>query len=503
MMRRKFTLNDFEHSLKEHADDFKMTPSKRVWYGIYNDIHPGRRWPSAAVALLLIFTLVVVGHLNTHNGIHTVISYTKSVSTKSAIIKEPEAIANNFKGKRKVSPVTTNAGAFSAGKSPILLLLSEDDNPTNKSVTKQLLSDNNVAISGDAINEGKPITDAQFLNNNTSSESKPTTKITWIEDKNSNAVNSKNDFLNTHISTDVTNILAEPQIDNTVDKNVSQENNRSQNNTSLNGTIDAKNSAKQTTSSSEKSIKELSHKKQNESLSWTYYAAPVVSGVIFKGKAVNSITANTNNITPTIGMNARKSKVLHNPAFGLDAGLQMNRKLSNKTKFTAGFELTYSGYRITSNEVHPTFATLTLKDHKTDYDYSKSYVTHYGNGNGEAIVSLRNFSWQVSLPVGFQYVMFGNDKIQFNTNANIEPSFVLKSNSFLLSSEGDNYVNDPTLIRKFNASSNIGVSISFSLGKLKWQVGPNMRYQWFSTYKSDYTIKEHLVDYGLRIAITK
>ena len=71
-MERRFSMNDFEHSLKEHADEFKMIPSKRVWHGIYNDMHPGRRWPSVTMSLLLIFTLVVIGHLNTHNGSKTV-----------------------------------------------------------------------------------------------------------------------------------------------------------------------------------------------------------------------------------------------------------------------------------------------------------------------------------------------------------------------------------------------------------------------------------------------
>ena len=54
-MERKFFMNDFEESLKDHTDQFKMTPSKKVWHGIYNDLHPGRRWPSVTISLLLIF----------------------------------------------------------------------------------------------------------------------------------------------------------------------------------------------------------------------------------------------------------------------------------------------------------------------------------------------------------------------------------------------------------------------------------------------------------------
>src|SRR5450432_2399274 len=67
-MERRFFMNDFEQSLKEHADNFQMVPSKKVWHGIYNDLHPGKRWPSVTMSLLLIFTLVVIGHLNTNNS---------------------------------------------------------------------------------------------------------------------------------------------------------------------------------------------------------------------------------------------------------------------------------------------------------------------------------------------------------------------------------------------------------------------------------------------------
>ncbi len=66
-MERRFFMNDFEQSLKEHADKFELAPSKRVWHGIYNDLHPGKRWPSVTMSFLLIFTLVFIGHLNTGN----------------------------------------------------------------------------------------------------------------------------------------------------------------------------------------------------------------------------------------------------------------------------------------------------------------------------------------------------------------------------------------------------------------------------------------------------
>ena len=93
-MARRFFMSDFEQSLKEHSDEFKMIPSKKVWHGIYNDMHPGRRWPSIAMSLMLIFTLVVVGHLNTHNGFYSSGKYLKTTDNKK-VNKNNQQIAQN------------------------------------------------------------------------------------------------------------------------------------------------------------------------------------------------------------------------------------------------------------------------------------------------------------------------------------------------------------------------------------------------------------------------
>jgi hypothetical protein len=38
---------------------------------------------------------------------------------------------------------------------------------------------------------------------------------------------------------------------------------------------------------------------------------------------------------------------------------------------------------------------------------------------------------------------------------------------------------------------------------VKWTVGPQIRYQIFSSYKKEYPIIEHLKDYGFKIGLSK
>jgi hypothetical protein len=66
-MERRFDMMDFEQSLKEQVDQLRMVPSKKVWNGIYNNLHPGSNWPSLTMAFLFLFTFFGIGHLNNNN----------------------------------------------------------------------------------------------------------------------------------------------------------------------------------------------------------------------------------------------------------------------------------------------------------------------------------------------------------------------------------------------------------------------------------------------------
>ena len=44
---------------------------------------------------------------------------------------------------------------------------------------------------------------------------------------------------------------------------------------------------------------------------------------------------------------------------------------------------------------------------------------------------------------------------------------------------------------------------SYNHNGVKWQVGPQFRYQLFSSYNKAYPIKEYLMEYGIKVGITK
>jgi hypothetical protein len=499
-MERKFFMNDFEESLKEQADQFKMIPSKKVWHGIYNDLHPGRRWPSITISLLLVFTLVGIGYLNSSNSVQLAAANAKKETVSNLLDKNiaigkqqlSQKIQINKKIRQQDNKANLTNGATSIPNNTAgLIVLNQASQPIKPGQQLENISnDYKEGVFPSPINLRNEVT---FSNGDPGYLAQLSTQhIDAIDGKLQNSIN--NDPLSSGNMKDAAAPISEVK---TTKDNLNLNTSGNQFDTRKKIIkVDISNSS----SDAAKKLLKL-HRKKNEKINWEYYAAPTMNTVTFKGQALKPIAAS--NFSIAMAANQRPSKVLHSPSLGFEAGAQMNYMIIHKLQFTSGIHLTYSGYKVISNEVHPTFATLTLKDPSSGSEFSKSYITHYGDGTGQTAITLHNYNWQLSVPVGMQYEIGGSDKIRFSAGANIEPSLVIKSNAYILSSDGRNYVNDPSLLRKWNLSSNFDAFMSFKAGKYNWNIGPNVRYQWLSTYQKSYTVKEHLIDYGIRIAISK
>ena len=508
-MERRFTMNDFEQSLKEQADDFRMIPSKRVWHGIYNDLHPGRRWPSVSMSFLLIFTLLFIGYLNTHDKSQQ--SGLAKISSSGGQNKTNRGIAGNILNKQLNTPLINNENR----NSNYLTAIGDEFGSIKLNSGMEVTNDQNITSTNNEIPDKSRIAsddpESSAYERNIillpfASISIHLLNSTILIDKISidnlgkqEVASAMNDKPMLQKSDGLFG-FDNPEIIQPVDQNSFDLNNLSiQKDLSANKKIDIgigvnkkRNLHKKATNTSRNNINQTD---------LAYFGTPHMSTVSFKGQPINP--PSNINFSSSLTVNQKKYNVLHYQAFGFETGAQLNYRFAKRLALTAGFQITYSGYNIISNEVHPIFATLYLNDPSSGSTYSKNYISHYGDGTGEASVSLRNYSLQASIPVGLKYELWGNDKIQLNAAATLAPSLLIKGNAFVLSSDGNSYVNDPTLLRKWNMSSNFGLSLSFKSNKFRWQIGPDLRYQWLSTYIKGYPIQEHLIDYGIRIAISR
>jgi len=228
----------------------------------------------------------------------------------------------------------------------------------------------------------------------------------------------------------------------------------------------------------------------------------LISSVSFDKKTIHPLASqNPSSIVVLSNQSQPPFQLIHNARLGFETGAEMTYKFSKKFGLITGANINYSSYSNISNFIHPTYANLILADKSGAYQ--KNYLTHYGNGQSPSQISLINYNLEVSVPVGLRYEIWKNGKTRIDVSSVIAPSTVLKTNAFIISSDGRYYVNDPTLIRKFNVAAAFGSYITFSAKKIIWHIGPDFRYQLLSTYKNIYPSKEHFMDYGIRIGISK
>ena len=455
-MEREFYTDNFENLLKENADQFKMSPSKKVWHGIYNDLHPGRRWPSTVMSLAFIFTLVIIGHLNTQQSQHT---YLTNLQKNSQLQKNIQQENNsNFKDK---------SGDKISQKNIV--------NQTTKTVINQTRK-NEEKITEVVLKNTIPPDNNEF----TDTEKNYETRAISINDENKNLVESNK------IPITLTNTNTNINITSPVTNDELAKNSQSVKNNTL--YFDGNKVLNAATENEPTRVPVLKIRK-NSRISWTYFLSPSVSYRIYSKHDVN-----TNEIS--------NSDVTNHPSAGLEGGTLMKYSLTKKLKFISGFQANYSGYTVEANNIHPVMATLLLYN-KEQVPHLTSAISFYGNGPGSAPVNLHNYSLQVSIPVGLEYKIAGNDHVQLNASASLQPLFVVANKAYILSTDKKNYLTQASLSRKWNMSTNFGTYISFNSNKFNWQIGPQLHYQLFSSYSDAYPLREHFINYGVRLGVSK
>jgi hypothetical protein len=130
-------------------------------------------------------------------------------------------------------------------------------------------------------------------------------------------------------------------------------------------------------------------------------------------------------------------------------------------------------------------------------------MTNSGSYPGKTTQTITNNFYQLAAPIGFELRILGNEQLQFNIAATIQPSYLLNTDSYMLSADYSTYTKQPTEYRRWNLSGEVEAFLSYQTGPLRWQIGPEFRYQMLSTYIANYPINENVKGYGLKIGITK
>ena len=195
----------------------------------------------------------------------------------------------------------------------------------------------------------------------------------------------------------------------------------------------------------------------------------------------------------------------HSPALGFEFGGSILYRLTRNLSIKGGLQFNFSRYTIKAYASNtPQQATIALQSSYGYYMDSVTSMTSVNNFGGKSRETLDNDYYQLSAPVGFELRVLGNERLQLNLGATIQPSYLLNTNSYLLTAGYTNYTKEPQWFRRWNVSGGVEAFLSYRTGDIRWQVGPEFRYQFYSSYKNTwYPVTEHLKSYGLKIGITK
>ena len=468
--------DDFEMYLKKHADQFKMEPSKKVWHGIYNNFHPGRRWPSIATGLMIILLLSVTNNLNTRQK--------EEISTYDRLAVPS---VNKNLSKSKNGKLTKEQIADRIIEKSILADLlsaetfinqpgSQSDIPLNNS---QQNSQNNTTsvLSSDLTEKQTTIQPEKKLgrtSNNVQNNSTNQSDVTFLSDNISTLTNSEK-----------VNELKEPFSNNVPVNLLKAEINSGKNN--------------QKNKNAEQ-INNIFKRVNHRNIFWNFYVSPTLNYRIIGNSTgqLNSLSStNPSNGNPDVAQST-----FQHIAPGIEIGTNFSIPLAKHLEFVSGLQLNYSGYNITASQTHPVLASILLMNNG-GAPSEASNISYYSNELNLSPVILHDYNIEASIPIGLRYQVMDYNRVSLNFMTSFQPTFILKEKSYILSTDTRNYISYPSLKRNLNFNGEFGAFIGFNIHHLRYEVGPEFRYQLLSNYKKDAPYSEHLINYGVRFAISR
>ncbi len=187
----------------------------------------------------------------------------------------------------------------------------------------------------------------------------------------------------------------------------------------------------------------------------------------------------------------------HTPSIGMEAGAAILFPASKNIRFRTGLQLNYTRYNVEVFRSNPQIATISFGSSGTVQRISAL------RADSGSLSVVKNETFQLAIPVGFEFKLIGKRKLQFHMAANVQPTYLLSASGYFLTNDLKKYVKAPDLLSNLNLNSSLETFLRWNMNDIQLQAGPQLRYQLFSNTRGDYPIKEHLVDYGFRIGLVK
>lgn len=455
-MDKDFFEEGLEDYLREKTDEFRLYPSDKVWEGLQKKMHPPRKWPYFAGAVLLFGMGLATGMLINNESI----PMNGKDTPANELRKETDTRSNNL-GYKEWQDLLKGSKPSNGSDQPSNGAWASSKTFKQASVRSFV---NNGSSFLSMIKPGK-FSDESIA---------PPEDIPDYEKEGAEDANDLS-FAN------VISMNSRPYL-NKANKNPAK--------------------ASLHVSKSAQFLDQLGRigKKSGIQL----YISPTVSYRKLIGQASrSSFSYNGFPYSANFGFPSDvNDAVTHKPAIGIELGSALTYPLGRHFRVKAGLQFNLNNYDIEAYSYVPEITSLSAGG-PSGFSQPISAVSYYRNFSGYSRTWLRNSHFMVSMPLGIEMNLFASKRVSFNVASTIQPTYVINNRSYLISTNLKNYAQEPSLYRKWNVNAGAEAYLSVNTGSYKWIMGPQFRYQIMSSYKDKYPIREHLVDYGFKVGIQK
>jgi len=449
MKERNLYNDEFERQLKDKADQFKMYPSDKVWNEVHSSLHTRKRRFVLGMSFLIGSILFLAGT--------QLISPVRNSHVKSTVAKI------NTTAKPAAS---ANLPDFTAGNFEAVPLNSSDD----QHGTGESQSGTTSFILRPTITSEKSAPETQeYLTEKNTIHVKPIQPVEQTAIKKSETPVSTADLMES-----IKSVLNNPAPDIIVANMIS-----------------------------EKTGSQLSHN-HSDRYSWEVYITPTLNTRYLNGINYRTMAQALPTAPIMVVHIANVNGFVDNtPVLGYNVGGNILYRISKNISLKAGLEFSFSRYYINTYNSGQGQSSASLSSY---FGYVADSLISMSNGSGTIDKNperYQNRYYQLSIPVGVDMKVISKGKFQVHLGATLQPSYLLNTDAYVLSNDFSSYTKDAEAFRRWNLIAGAEAYISYGVGKIRWEIGPQVRYQIFSTYKNSYPLQENMLNYGIRFGISK
>ena len=482
-MREPMYHDDFEHYLQEQVKQHRVYPSDQIWRNIQVNLHGEKRWPALTFISIFIIAALTITTL-----------FIKPAKKVTLPVNNEILSANN-----KLEDFNTREEKINANVQEHFSLVH---------VTQQTI---------DAVSEKLAMEDSSnLIATVTPSQELPAiaqpNPIIILDEHLVKIKSNHNQALALHASTDITDFIhLSAQRDELLQSFSSINLPKIQaavhpsalviDESLFSSTANNNQAWKNFAQSFVPNI--IHHNKYSHLLDFQFYVTPSMSYrrlVDVKNKA---LTQEYSTIPASANYRIDVNQVVrHRPAIGTEVGFAFGYKLNDQLSIKTGLQFNIRQYYIDAYSYNFEQASVALLgSNRPDSFNSFTNVRNFPVGSSP--ITLTNRYYQVSIPVGIDWKVLSARRLEWHIGAAIQPTYTFDKAPFIITSDYKNYTDGSSLMRNWNFNTNFETYLSYKFGGIKWQFGPQFRYQQLPTLSNKYSIKEYLLDYGFKIGFSK